>query len=92
MGLVSHGGWTCGQVESKDRDSFHNLLKFKVGVYDVYTEVSQYLEWIEMTILDNGGMASCGFTFSAPPSMGKKKLGGKAQFGLLRCATESSSF
>ena len=41
---------------------------FQVGVYDVYTEVSHYMEWFEKTVLDNGGMAACGFTFSAPPS------------------------
>ena len=44
----------------------------KVGVYDVYTEVSHYMEWIEKTILNNGGMAACGFTFSAPPSTSRE--------------------
>ena len=34
-------------------------------MYDVYTEVSHYMEWIKKTILNNGGMAACGFTFSA---------------------------
>ena len=43
---------------------------FKVGAYDVYTEVAKYLDWIEKTILSNGGMAACGFAFSAPPLLG----------------------
>ena len=32
------------------------------------------MDWIEKTILSNGGMAACGFTFSAPPFIGLKIL------------------
>ena len=33
--------------------------------------VSAFIPWINATIIGNGGMASCGFTLSAPPSLGK---------------------
>ena len=39
--------------------------------YDVYTSVSAFLPWIESTIKENGGMASCGFDISAPPTLGQ---------------------
>ena len=39
--------------------------------YDVYTSVAAFLPWIELTIKENGGMASCGFNISAPPTLGK---------------------
>ena len=38
--------------------------------YAVFTSVSALLPWIESSIKENGGMASCGFTFSAPPTLG----------------------
>ena len=38
--------------------------------YAVFTSVSTLLPWIESSIKENGGMASCGFTFSAPPTLG----------------------
>ena len=38
--------------------------------YAVFTSVSALLPWIESSIKENGGMASCGFNFSAPPSLG----------------------
>ena len=58
------GRWTVGLENCQ-------TLFFKAGVYDVYTEVSQYMDWIEKTILSSGGMAGCGFTFSpAPPFIG----------------------
>ena len=38
--------------------------------YAVFTSVSALLPWIESSIKENGGMASCGFTISAPPSIG----------------------
>ena len=49
-------------------------------MYDVYTEVSQYIEWIEMTILDNGGMASCGYMLTASPT--HATVGGTASLTL----------
>ena len=42
--------------------------------YDVYTKVAAFLPWIESTIKENGGMASCGFNISAPPTLGKRSL------------------
>ena len=36
----------------------------------MFTKVSEYLTWIEDTIKENGGMASCDFNFSAPPTLG----------------------
>ena len=38
--------------------------------FAVYTNVSTFLAWIESTIKENGGMASCGFKFSALPTLG----------------------
>ena len=29
--------------------------------YDTYTRVSTYIEWIEKTILQSGGMDACGY-------------------------------
>ena len=64
---------------------------FQVGVYDVYTEVSQYMDWIEKTILSNGGMSACGFTFSAPPSTDGTacNIGGCGRFCLKNRAKQS---
>ena len=38
--------------------------------YSVFTSVSALRPWIESSIKENGGMASCSFTFSAPPTLG----------------------
>ena len=38
--------------------------------YAVFTSVSALLPWIESSIKENGGMASCAFNFSALPSLG----------------------
>ena len=38
--------------------------------YSVFTSVSGLLPWIESSIKENGGMASCTFNFSAPPTLG----------------------
>ena len=39
--------------------------------YSVYTSISALMPWIESSIKENGGMASCSFNFSAQPSLGK---------------------
>ena len=36
----------------------------------VFTSVSAFLPWIESSIKENGGMVSCNFNFSAPPTLG----------------------
>ena len=38
--------------------------------FAVFTSVSALLPWVQSSIKENGGMASCGFNFSAPPSLG----------------------
>ena len=43
--------------------------------YAVFTSVSALLPWIESSIKENGGMASCHFNFSAPPSLGIFSVG-----------------
>ena len=35
------------------------------GVYDIYTDVAHYMGWVDKTILEHGGMASCGHTLEA---------------------------
>ena len=43
--------------------------------YAIYTNVWAFLPWIKFSILENGGMASCGnFNFSAPPTLGQYQL------------------
>ena len=32
---------------------------------DNYADVAKYIDWINKTILDNGGMSSCGYTIAA---------------------------
>ena len=34
---------------------------FQVERHDTYTNVSMFIEWIERTILQNGGMNACGY-------------------------------
>ena len=59
-GVVSHGlsggPEVCGQEGRK---------------YDVYTAVSMYMDWLERTILNNGGLASCSYMLTADPVLGK---------------------
>ena len=38
--------------------------------FAVFTNVSALLPWIKSSIKENGGMASCAFNFSAPPTLG----------------------
>ena len=38
--------------------------------YAVFTNIASFLPWIESTIKENGGMASCSFNFSALPTLG----------------------
>ena len=38
--------------------------------YAVFTNISSFVPWIEASINENGGMASCGFNFSALPTLG----------------------
>ena len=40
--------------------------------YAVFTNVSALLPWIRTSIEENGGMASCSFNISAPPSLGMR--------------------
>ena len=36
----------------------------------VFTSVSALLPWVEDSIKENGGMTSCGFNVTAPPTLG----------------------
>ena len=38
--------------------------------YAVFTNVHALMPWIESSIIENGGMTSCNFNISAPPSIG----------------------
>ena len=56
IGIVSKG-FTPGFTCSKDE-------------YAVFTNVHALMPWIKSSIIENGGMVSCDFNFSAPPSLG----------------------
>ena len=50
----------------------HQLVyPFQEGTFDIYAEVSNYIPWINLTILVNGGMDSCGYTLEGEPTFGK---------------------
>ena len=38
--------------------------------YAIFTNVQSLMPWIKSSIIENGGMASCNFNFSAPPALG----------------------
>ena len=38
--------------------------------YAIFTNVSALLPWVESSIKENGGMASCSFNFSSLPTLG----------------------
>ena len=40
--------------------------------YAVFTSVSALLPWIGLSIKEHGGMASCNFNYTAPPTLGFK--------------------
>ena len=40
-------------------------------MYDIYTEVASFMNWINETILSMGGMQSCGLTLENRPTEGK---------------------
>ena len=40
-------------------------------MYDIYTEVGSFMNWINETILSMGGMQSCGLTMENRPTEGK---------------------
>ena len=42
--------------------------------YTIFTSVSALLPWVESSIKNNGGMTSCSFMFSAPPTLGKNTI------------------
>jgi secreted trypsin-like serine protease len=66
VGVVSHRGPEgCGQV--RGRQGRPSVLFLQGDEYDVYTEVGQFMAWLEKTILKNGGLASCGLTLQADP-------------------------
>ena len=50
---------------------YHQHVRlFQDGTFDIYAEVSEYIPWINLTILVNGGMDSCGYTLEGEPSFG----------------------
>ena len=63
-GVVSHG--LSGDPEVCEREE---------RKYDVYTAMSTYMDWLERTILQNGGLASCSYMLTADPALGKLSRG-----------------
>ena len=39
-------------------------------MYDIYTEVASFMNWINETILSMGGMQACGLTLENRPTEG----------------------
>ena len=72
-------GDSGGPLTTVDEGGFHTLIGVvsrKPFGFDcskqepaIYTNVQAFRSWIESTIKANGGMASCSFKFSAPPSL-----------------------
>ena len=65
-----------------DKDGTHilrgivsNRLGESCGQDDfyVFTKVHAFMPWVKSMIEENGGMASCGYTISAPPTKGKTR-------------------
>ena len=48
--------------------------------YAVFANVSAFLPWIKSSIKENGGMVSCSFNISAPPTNGMSALDRKTNF------------
>ena len=72
-------GDSGGPLTVLNEDGAHSLLGIaskRLGHncsqegFTVFTRVSAFLPWIETAIKENGGMAACDFTFSAPPILG----------------------
>ena len=51
--------------------------------YAVFTNVSALLPWIRTSIEENGGMASCSFNISAPPTLGTYRVRQRQNIKLL---------
>ena len=72
-------GDSGGPLTVLNEDGAHSLLGIaskRLGHncsqegFTVFTRVSAFLPWIETAIKENGGMAACDFTISAPPILG----------------------
>ena len=50
--------------------SHQHVCLFQDSTFDIYAEVSEYIPWINLTILVNGGMDSCGYTLEGEPTFG----------------------
>ena len=63
-------------VNDEDRHILVGIVSKRLGEscsqqdYAVFTSVAALLPWIESSIKENGGMASCTFNFSTPPALG----------------------
>ena len=84
-----------------------SVIILQEGKYDVYMEVAKCLNWINLTISRNGGMASCNrFMITAKPILGNIAINRyintsilpgelrpeKPQFGVLVTGGKDSSF
>ena len=72
-------GDSGGPLTTVNKEGAHTLVgivskrlgqKCGQGGFSVFTNVGSFLPWIEKTIKENGGMVSCSFNFSAPPTPG----------------------
>ena len=51
--------------------------------FATFTSVSYLLPWVESSIKENGGMASCSFNISAPPILGRSIIAKRLQYNIL---------
>ena len=77
--ILHHKGDSGGPLTVVDEEGAHVLVGIvskRLGEtcseqdYAVFTSVSALMPWIESSIKENGGMASCSFNFFALPTLG----------------------
>ena len=71
-GIVSAGGRQLGPQVSLA----YTPSPFQNGtvIYDLYTDVSKHIGWLNYTILAHGGLSSCGYTLATLPSNGEASI------------------
>ena len=75
-----HFGWHCqsGRISGmRQGDFFRMILPLFVlqdNVFDIYTDVAFFMQWITENILAMGGMQACDFTLEKTPNEGLQQI------------------